>query len=201
MIDSNIINELLGISESYQAPQVMLEKMLVQSEREELFKRFLSHEHRLDYEWFKNYFEAEHADRRVKKQDFTPQGISEILSELVELTDTSHESAAGTGGIMIQMWNRARLGVSPFCYDPRKYWYQAEELSDRAIPFLIFNMSIRGMNGVIIHGDSLEQTAKEVYFIRNDSSDFLGFSEVIKMPHVPALERELNIRFEVGSEC
>ena len=73
-----------------------------------------------------------------------------------------YEPAAGTGGILITRWNQDRIndpiglhsnkkileknpGISMFTYDPRNYWYQAEEMSDRAIPFLIFNMAIRGM--------------------------------------------------------
>ncbi len=72
-------------------------------------------------------------------------------------------------------------------------------MSDRAIPFLIFNMAIRGMNGVVTQCDSLERKAKEVYFIRNDSDNFLGFSEVIKMPHTEDVEKELNIHEWVTS--
>lgn len=78
--------------------------------------------------------------------------------------------------------------LSILTYDPRAYWYQVEEMSDRAIPFLIFNMSIRGMNGVVVQCDSLSRYAKDVYFIRNDTDDFLAFSEVIKMPHTTELK-------------
>ena len=194
MISNEKINELLGITESYKAPQVMLENMLDCNKREKLFREFLKYETDLSYEWFVNYFQDEHADRAKKKQDFTPMSISKILSELVE-SKIYFEPTAGTGSIMIQVWHKSRMKVSPFLYNPREYWYQAEELSDRAIPFLIFNMSIRGMNGAIVHGDSLERTAKDVYFIRNDSVNFLGFSEVFKMSHSEKLEKELNIKF------
>lgn len=194
MIENEIINKLLGITESYQAPQTMLGCMLDGERRERLFCSFLEHETRMGYEWFSGYFESEHADRREKKQDFTPQNISYLLAHIAK-GNTYFEAAAGTGGIMIQYWNEQRMHTPPSKYDPRSYWYQVEELSDRAVPFLIFNMAIRGMNGVIMHGDSLERTAKDVYFIRNDSPDFLRFSEVIKMPHIPELEKELDIRF------
>ena len=84
-------------------------------------------------------------------------------------------------------------GISLFTYDPRNYFYQVEEMSDRAIPFLLFNMAIRGMNGVAIQCDSLSRKTKEAYFIRNDSDNWLGFSEVIKLPHTKAVQEELNI--------
>jgi len=194
MLTNATINRLLGITESYQAPQVMLAHMLDNEKHEQLFCAFLEHETRMGHEWFSEYFESEHADRRVKKQDFTPMSVSRLLAGLTG-GNTYFECAAGTGGIMIQYWNEQRMHAGPSGYDPRSYWYQVEELSDRAVPFLIFNMAIRGMCGVIIHGDSLERTAKEAYFIRNDSADFLRFSEVIKMEHSETLERELGITF------
>lgn len=117
----------------------------------------------------------------------------------------------GTGGILITRWwsdcledpihlskvDKKALdqnpGISFFTYDPRNYWYQVEEMSDRAIPFLIFNMAIRGMNGVAVQCNSLSREAKEAYFIRNDSDNFLGFSKVIKLPHTKDLGQELHI--------
>lgn len=194
MITNETINMLLGITESYQAPSVMIQYMLKKEKREALFRSFLEKETNVSYEWFYLYFESEHADRKVKKQDFTPQSVSQILAGLTG-GNTYFECAAGTGGIMIQFWDQERKKVRPDQYDPRAYWYQVEELSDRAIPFLIFNMAIRGMNGVIIHGDSLERSAKDAYFIRNDSPDFLRFSEVHKMPKSKKLEKELNVTF------
>lgn len=182
---AELINKLLGISENYQAPQRMLELMLNETERPKIFNAFLEHETDLNYEWFQEYFEDEHADRKNQKQDFTPDSISELLSILTGSTDSYFESTAGTGGILIKSWLKN--------IDNKKRWYKVEELSDRAIPFLIFNMAIRGMNGVILHGDSLTRKFKDVYFIRNNSSDFLVFSEVIKMPHTDALKKEWNV--------
>jgi len=43
--------------------------------------------------------------------------------------------------------------------------------------------------------------APQVYFIRNDSADFLGFSEVIRMKHCKELEHELGISFEGGNHA
>ena len=70
-----------------------------------------------------------------------------------------------------------------FEYLPSNYWYQALELSDEAISFLIHAFAIRGMNGVIIHGDALEMAVKQVYFIQNSANNPLGFSEINVIPH------------------
>lgn len=182
MLTTEIINKLLGITESYQAPQRMFEKVLDYKKRIELFTSFFPHERDLSYEWFQGYFENEHADRKNKKQDFTPDQMSELMTKLAGESDSYFEATAGTGGIMIKYWNENK---------DKNTWFHVEELSDRAIPFLIFNMSIRGMNGVILQGNSLTREMKDVYFIRN--MKFKGFSEVIKMPHADGLKKELNI--------
>ena len=63
---------------------------------------------------------------------------------------------------------------TPFDYEPRDYYYTAEELSDRAIPFLLFNMLIRGMNGNVVQCDVLTREATGAFFIQNDANDFMG---------------------------
>lgn len=192
-MDTETINKLLGITESYQAPKAMLDKILDKDSREKLFKDFLEHEKDMSYEWFRQYFEDEHADRKNKKQDFTPDSVATLLMKLVGQSNNYYEVAAGTGTILIKAWEEQRNEINPLFYDPRSYWYQVEELSDRAIPFLLFNMSIRGMNGVALHGDSLTRKFKDAYFIRNNTNNYLGFSEIIKLPHTEELKRELRI--------
>ncbi|KAA9534102.1 SAM-dependent DNA methyltransferase [Listeria monocytogenes] len=147
------INELLGIKESYKASDRLMEILFDSKEkRESLFKAFLEIEPNLDYDWFHVYFQDEHADRKLKKQDFTPRGITDLLVGLAGASDTYFEATAGTGGIVIQHWWQ-----SPFCY------YCVEELSDRAFPFLLFNLAIRNINGTAYHGDSLTQEWENVY--------------------------------------
>ncbi|MCO8294881.1 N-6 DNA methylase [Tetragenococcus halophilus] len=159
MLTTEKINQLLGITESYQAPQVMLDYMLDDKKREELFRRFLREEKDLSYEWFHNYFEEEHADRKKKKQDFTPDAVSKLCAMLIDDSDDYFEAAAGTGGMLIQAWN----------IDKERYFI-VEELSDRSIPFLLFNMAIRGINGTVRHGDSLKQKFKTGYELINNGN-------------------------------
>lgn len=180
MLNTETINDLLGIDETYKAPQRMMD-ILFNSERIKILDSFLEHETDLKYEWFQSYFENEHSDRKVKKQDFTPLSVSRLLAGIVGRRDSYFEATAGTGGIMIQFWNN----------NPNA-WFHVEELSDRAVPFLLFNMSIRGMNGVCYHGDSLSRTAKNVYFIRNEDNE--RFSEVFVMPKTEMLKAEFDIK-------
>lgn len=192
-MDISIINKLLGITESYKAPEKLLKIMLDDIKREKIFNEFLNYEKDMSYEWFKNYFENEHSDRKVKKQDFTPDEVAILMTQLVGDNSCYYEIAAGTGTILIKEWDKRLRGNNSFKYDPRRYWYHVEELSDRAMPFLLFNMAIRGMNGVALHGDSLTREFKEVYFIRNDTDNYLNFSEIIRMPKTEELKNELGI--------
>ncbi|MDB6232923.1 SAM-dependent DNA methyltransferase [Lactobacillus amylovorus] len=213
--DLKTVNGILGVDESYKAPEKMLSLMLDDKKRPETFKKFLEVSTDMSFDWFHEYYQDEQAERKSQKQDFTPDGIAQLLNKLVEedrSTGEYFEPAAGTGGVLIKRWWNDRIedpvhlahvkqsvldknrGISLFTYDPRNYWYQAEEMSDRAVPFLIFNMSIRGMNGVVVQCDSLNRKAKEVYFIRNNTSDYLAFSDVIKMPHIKGVEQFYHIK-------
>ena len=209
--DVKTVNKLLGIDESYKAPEKMLQLMLDDNKRTKLFKKFLDVSTDLKFDWFHEYFEDEQAERKSKKQDFTPDSIATLLNNLVDDDKSnSHyfEVAAGTGGILIKRWwddclhdrvgnplhsNKQLQFLSIFTYDPRAYWYQVEEMSDRAIPFLLFNMAIRGMNGAVIQCDSLSRKAKNIYFVRNNTDNFMAFSEVIKMPHTKELAQMYNV--------
>ena len=199
--DVKTVNKLLGIDDAFKAPTKMMELMLDDKKREETFKKFLEIETDMSYEWFQEYFGDEQAERKSKKQDFTPTSISNLVVKLVvKDNSTYYEPAAGTGSMLIAKWHNDRLKnplykrpetdnplikvltSSIFTYDPRAYWYQAEELSDRAIPFLIFNMAIRGINGAITQCDSLSRKATRAFFIKKDTPNYLGFSEVIELP-------------------
>lgn len=195
MITVEQVNNILGVDDTYKQPAKLLSLMLDEEKRVETFRKFLELETDMSYEWFQQVFEDEHADRKNKKQDFTPQSLSELMARLVsDDSRTYFESTAGNGGMMIQAWQHHRVTCPNFwAYDPKSYWYQVEELSDRSIPFLIFNMAIRGMNGAVLHGDSLEREFKNVYFIRNMSDEYGGFSEVIVMPHTEDLQEVMNI--------
>lgn len=151
-MDAKTINKILGITESYQAPSKMLEIMLDENKRGVILKEFLKFEDDLSYEWFQMYFEDEHADRKVKKQDFTPSAVSELGAKILGESSKYFEATAGTGGMAIQYWN-----LFP------NVTFELEELSDRAIPFLLFNMALRNVSGIIKHGDSLKNKFSAVY--------------------------------------
>ena len=127
--DVKTVNKLLGIEESYKAPEKMLQLMLDDQQRPGLFKQFLAVSTDLKFDWFHEYFEDEQAERKSKKQDFTPDSVATLLNRLTvrQSNDNAYyEVAAGTGGILIKHWWNDLTHNSIFTYDPRSCWYQAE---------------------------------------------------------------------------
>lgn len=195
---TKIINDLLGIKDSYQAPQRIMDILYSSiADRNKVFMDFLNaFDKDVTYDWFHDYFQDEHAERKKHKQDFTPRSVSSLLSQMVgHEGNTYYEPAAGTGGILIERWNQDRMKHTPFDYEPRDYYYTAEELSDRAIPFLLFNMLIRGMNGNVVQCDVLTRESTGAFFIQNDTNDFMGFSSLNLLPYNEDTATELNINF------
>lgn len=185
------INDLIGVDEYIDAPEKLLNTILNKKERINLFKRFLSIETDMSYDWFENYFEKKLSEHKIKEQDFTPDSVSQLLVRLTEKSDSfvSHETknnldvGAGTGAITIKKWYEDRSNVSPLAYYPHNFLYVCEEKSNAAIPFLLFNLSIRGINAVVLHVDSLTRIAKGAFLIENEKDDFMTFSDINIFPY------------------
>lgn len=158
MLTTSIINQLLDINESYQASDKLSTILQNKESREKLFKQFLQYENDLSFDWFTDYFQAEHSDRKGKKQDFTPTEIGQLLSKLLAQTSSNADICAGTGGLTIQRYNENKNAT-----------FYCEEFSDRAFPFLLFNMCIRNVNATLVHGDSLTRDIKQIYKLTKDS--------------------------------
>lgn len=196
-LDFKTINEIVDVDDSFKMPTVLMKKLFDKEKREEMFKEFLEYETNMSFDWFHIYFQEEYAERKAKKQDFTPESITKLLSALTQNENTSSTSldvAAGTGGLTIKKWYEDRLQCPIFAYKPSDYFYQCEELSDRALPFLLFNLLIRGMNAVVVHGDVLSREVKQIYFIQNDLDDYMTFSSLNIMPHSKIVEKEFDVK-------
>jgi type I restriction-modification system DNA methylase subunit len=187
----------LGITESYKAPETILKILYDRERREKVFSEFLKlYKHDVSYDWFHEYFEDEHADRKKKKQDFTPDSVSNVIARLTGgKKGMVYEVAAGTGGMTIRKWWSECLQETPFRYIPSEHFYMCEELSDRAIPFLLFNLMIRGMNAAVAHCNTLSRKCKGIFFIDNKKDDLLSFSNLNLMPYSKQVEDYFNVKF------
>lgn len=151
-MDRDFVNGYLGIDESYKMPERMMELLLNAEEREKMFDAFSAKNPDMTGDLWYEYFQDEQGDRNALKQDFTPTEICQLVAEITPEAESYADVCAGTGGLTIALHNRF----------PDAY-YHLEEISERTIPILLFNLAIRNINAEVINGDSLEQTAKHYY--------------------------------------
>lgn len=174
---------IFNVEDIINLPQAAMDIVMGDRERRDAVYRELLSVNRYDmsFDWFRQLYEEEFAQRKKQKQDFTPEEVSEIVAKIALPTvGTIHEPTAGTGGLIISAWWEQCRRAIPWDYYPSQHMISVWELSDRAIPLLLLNLSIRGIMGYVYHGDVLEGTVKARYILLNRSDDALGFSDVVK---------------------
>ncbi len=119
------------------------------------------------------------ADRKVKKQDYTPQSLAMTAAVLAgaENAEKICDLCAGSGAMSIQAWRRNSQAE-----------FIAIELDKTVIPFLIFNMLCRHMKGTVICADILTQEVFQVWRISNN-----GFDELQERPVLAHLKADICI--------
>lgn len=192
---TEVICGLLSVDEPYQVPSKLMEAV-TSEERDSIYNAFLeAFSYDVTYDWFHKFYEDENAERKKNKQDFTPPCLAKLTSELIGYGDSvTYEPSAGTGGMLIQRWDLERKRHHPFDYRPSMQWFVAEDMSDRAIPFLLFNLSIRGCNANVLHIDSLKRRCKAAYLVENAKDDMLSYSDVIELPRNEKCEKVFDVR-------
>lgn len=188
---------LLGIDESYKAPEALMSILLEGGERRSRFLQdVIALDHDLSHDTLQAYYEDEQALRGNHKQDYTPTSVSRLASMLTaDASGTVCDPTAGTGSMVIaRWWDDCLRSGSPFAYTPSEHLYVCQELSDRAIPFLLANLMMRGMNAIVIHGDTLTMShVKGVLFVQNDYDDAFHFSSLNVMPYTDEVRTFLSI--------
>ncbi|MDT2813760.1 N-6 DNA methylase [Vagococcus carniphilus] len=172
MLTIEKINELIDVEESFHASYKLTEILKDKNDRELLFRKFLEIETDFSFDWFTEYFQAEHSDRKGKKQDFTPDGIIQVASGVLDQTSSNADICAGTGGLTIKRYSENK-DASFYC----------EEFSDRAMPFLLFNLAIRNVDAIVCHGDSLTREFKAIYQL-SKSSEFSEIKIINELPNI-----------------
>ena len=173
-----------GVQDIRTLPERIMEVLLgPQQARDEVYKELLKiNNYDMSYDWFQQVYEAELSQRKEKKQDFTPNIIGQLTAKLCGTDQrTTYEPTAGNGSMLIADWYAKLSQKYPWEFLPSKNQVECWELSDRSIPILLLNLSIRGIMGVVYHGDVLEQTIKQKYILLNRRDDALAFSEIHKV--------------------
>lgn len=175
---------LFGVKEVMDLPNAVMAVVMGDlARRDGIYRRLLElFDYDLSYDWFQKLYEREMAQRTKNKQDFTPPEVTRLISLLAGADErrTVHEPTAGTGGLLISVWAEKCRRVMPWEFRPSENTVDCWEISARAMPLLLLNLSIRGMMGYVTHGDVLERTVVQRYIVLNETDDALGFSKVFK---------------------
>ena len=183
-MDKTQLLALFKVDDLRLLPEALLSVVLSNNgERDDLYRHLLEmNGYDVSYDWFQSVYEGEMSERKEKKQDFTPHSIAVLSSTITGNKDGSaYEPTAGNGGMLIADWWRKAALHLPFDFYPSKNPVECWELSGRSIPILLLNLSIRGIVGIVHHGDVLEKKEEATYQLINEKDDCLGFSKVIRL--------------------
>ena len=102
----NELFHLLGISDLTALPARVMEILTgEETVRNQIYLELLKlNNHDLSHDWFQPLYESELAERKQKKQDFTPPELSIICSRLTSQEGSIHEPTAGNGSMIIADW-------------------------------------------------------------------------------------------------
>ena len=152
MLERNTINELFGITESYEMPDRVMEILMNEKARMRCFNEITKISPDMKEDFFLDYYQEEHGDRKELKQDYTPDCVATLASEMAGTAKTVADICAGTGSLTIKMW-----------LENPDAFFHCEEFSSRAIPILLLNLMIRNMSAEVVRCDCLSGSIFEIY--------------------------------------
>lgn len=97
-------------------------------------------------DWLQALWQYYEADRTKKKQDYTPKSLCKLVASLAGKADTVYDCCGGSGALtkaFIDMHGTKNVLV--------------EELDERVIPFLLFNLCLHNISGYVVNGNVLSK--------------------------------------------
>lgn len=99
----------------------------------------------LSIDWMQMIYQYYLADRKEKKQDYTPKSLAKFMGMLAGDVEIITDMCAGSGALIIQKWNQNH-----------DLEFKAIEIDGNVIPFLLFNMVLRNIRCDVCQMDVLE---------------------------------------------
>ena len=150
----------------------LLRNVLISSEKDVVMSAYVDMvEGDMQTDYLQKIFQYYYADRKDKKQDYTPASIAKLCSAITEINGKIvYDICAGSGALIIKKWAQ----------NPNKTFI-CEELDERVIPLLLFNMAVRNMTGWVINRNSLTLETVAVYCLVSGER----FSNITKEENLP----------------
>ena len=168
MITKEDVNKILNISENYQLRDALMNTLFDEKKKNSVFEQFLKLENDLSYEWFTDYFQENQSNRKDLMQDYTPNCICKLISQIVN-SNSVYDECCGIGGLTLSVWN-----------ENKNARFYLEEISDVSIAMLLFNLAIRNMNAYVRQCDVLKNETIQCFKVTSGNK----FSKVEKCEEI-----------------
>ncbi len=109
----------------------------------------------LSTDWLQKIYQYYLADRKDKKQDYTPKTVAMLMAALAGGSETTIDLCAGSGALTIQRWSQN--------HEQNFILYEVDE---KVIPFLLFNLAVRNISATVYHADVLQDEVYHSYKVR-----------------------------------
>lgn len=149
--------EIAGVEQHSQFEAFLRSALKSELSREAFYNKYLERGGGLDTDCFQEYFEEYSAERKSNKQDYTPTSVANLMACLAEPIQECYDGAAGTGALIIAAWNRTD--------DKEAFRVVATEYADNAVVYLLHNLAIRNIQGIINHGNTLTGERQKIYML------------------------------------
>lgn len=106
----------------------------------------------LTKDWLQMIYQYYLADRKDKKQDYTPANLANLLGTLAGDADVIVDLCAGSGALTIQKW----------CNNPDQE-FELYEVDENVIPYLLFNLAIRNIKSTVFLCDVLQDETRNAW--------------------------------------
>ena len=133
--------ELFEVQQADQLGQALI-KACDDTEKLEAFCKLTNND--LTYDWLQKIYQYYLADRKEKKQDYTPQSLAQLMGALTGESKKIIDICAGSGALIIQKWVQ-NPDINAV----------ALEIDENVIPFLLFNMVVRNISCDVMQIDAL----------------------------------------------
>lgn len=120
----------------------------------------------LSIDWLQKIYQYYCADRKDKKQDYTPKCLAQFVSRLIGDSEKTVDMCAGSGALTIQRW-----------IEYPETTFELYEIDENVIPYLLFNLVLRNIKATVYQGDILQGEIVRTWQVRKGAR----YGEVISI--------------------
>ena len=153
----------------------VINRVLLSPKRNEYFDQYVELFPDITEDELRICWQLWHADRKTKKQDYTPTSLARLCARLLvaEGGKTLYDCCAGSGSLTLAVWSYAK-DITVFC----------EELDSEVIPLLLFNLAVRNIEGEVRNGDALTGKTEKAWVLKKGGK-YSSVEEALFAPENP----------------